>query len=149
MTENQMWDDFIKKYPEYKNEKYSAWHFCNDEKNANELAELVVKGEKTATASSLSIYRFEKEDLPKRGDLSIILNWDKEAKCIIKSTKVYLKAFNKVSEEHAYKEGEGDKSLEYWRVEHEKYFTKELSLYNAKFDEEMGVVCEEFEVIWK
>ena len=31
-----------------------------------------------------------------------------------------------VSEEHAYKEGEGDRSLAYWRAVHEEFFTKEF-----------------------
>ncbi|MGL5692993.1 MAG: ASCH domain-containing protein [Peptostreptococcaceae bacterium] len=149
MTEKQMWSEFIEKFPEYKDEEYTSWHFCNDEKNANELAELVLKGEKTATASALFIYRFEKEDLPKRNELSIILNWNKEAQCIIKTTNVYLRSFDKVSVEHAYKEGEDDKSLENWRKEHKKYFTQELKLYGIEFSEDMGIVCEEFEVIWK
>jgi len=43
---------------------YSVWHFCDNEKYANELAELVLKGLKTATASVYELYCIEGEDVP-------------------------------------------------------------------------------------
>lgn len=45
------------------NETYEAWHFGNNEKNASELADLVVNNEKTSTASGLCLYGFENEEL--------------------------------------------------------------------------------------
>lgn len=60
---------------------------------------------KTATCSAYDLYHAEGEPIPKVGDYSIILNSDGEAVCIIKTTTVYVTEFNKVSSEHAYKEG--------------------------------------------
>ena len=60
-----------------------------------------------------------------------------------------IKGLNAVSEEHAYKEGEGDRSLEYWRKVHKEFFTEELKSLNQEFDENMELVCEEFEVVYK
>lgn len=54
--------------------------------------------------------------------------------------------FCEVSEEQAYKEGEGDRSLAYWREVHRAVFTEELKEIGEIFSEEMLVVCEEFEV---
>ena len=34
--------------------------------------------------------------------------------------------FDEVSKEHAYKEGEGDRSLAYWRDVHEDFFAEEF-----------------------
>ena len=69
--------------------------------------------------------------------------------CIIKTLKVYVTEFNQVSEEHAFKEGEGDRSLDYWRKVHESFLTNELASVNKSFNENTKVVCEEFEVMYK
>ncbi len=45
-----------------------------------------------------------------------------------------------------YYEMEGDRSLEYWRNTHRRFFTDELRVDGLDFDEEMELVCEEFEV---
>lgn len=65
------------------------------------------------------------------------------------TTKVYLKPFNEVSKEHAYKEGEGDRSLDYWKEVHQEFFSEGLKVYNQAFDETMLIVCEEFKRVWK
>ena len=69
--------------------------------------------------------------------------------CIIKTLTVYVTKFNQVSEAHAFKEGEGDRSLDYWRKVHESFLTNELASVNKQFNENTKVVCEEFEVMCK
>lgn len=49
----------------------------------------------------------EAESIPGVGDISIILDKNGRAVCVIKNIKVYKTRFCDVSEEHAYKEGEG------------------------------------------
>ena len=88
----------------------------------------------------------EGEPLPEVGGYSIILDSKDQAVCIIRTTRVYTVKFNRVSEEHAWKEGEGDRSLEYWRNTHRRFFTDELRVDGLDFNEEMELVCEEFEV---
>lgn len=123
-----------------------AWAFGE---KADELAELVVQGIKTATSSAYALYATDGEPLPETGEYSVILDSRGSAKCIIKTTKVYVTAFDKVSEVHAYKEGEGDRSLAYWREVHEKFFTDCLKEAGLSFSSTMEVVCEEFEVVYK
>ena len=55
-----------------------------------------------------------------------------------------LVPFNEVSAEHAFKEGEGDKSLAYWQQVHEAFFTECLAEAGLEFSQETGVVLEEF-----
>ncbi len=124
---------------------YEAWAFGGD---PDKLAELVKCGTKTATCSALLFYELENEEIPKAGDYSVILDANDQAVCIIKTTRVYITTFREVSEEHAYKEGEGDRSLAYWRKVHKEFFTEELASIDRKFDEEMQLVCEEFELVW-
>lgn len=108
------------------------------------LAELVLNGIKTATASAYPLYEQEQEPLPKAGDYSVILNTKGEAVCIIRTTKVYVVPFREVSADHAFREGEDDRSLESWRKVHRDFFTREMNDEGLSFDEDMPVVCEEF-----
>ena len=121
--------------------EYDAWGFGD---NADALADLVLKGIKTATASAYPLYELEGEELPIEGQYNVVLWKDDTAACIIKTTKVYTTAFCDVSPEQAYKEGEGDRSLAYWRTVHRDFFMKELHEAGMTFAEDMKVVCEEF-----
>ena len=125
---------------------YEAWPFGEA---PDELADLVVQGTKTATCSAYELYIINDEPLPKAGDYSVILNSKEEAVCIIKTTKAYVTEFINVSAEHAFKEGEGDRSLEYWRKVHVNFLTNELASVNKAFNENTKVLCEEFEVVYQ
>ena len=57
--------------------------------------------------------------------------------------------FCDVGEDIAYKEGEGDQTLEYWRKAHEKYFREQCEEYGIEFSEDMEVITEEFELIFQ
>lgn len=124
---------------------YEAWSFGDD---ADGLAELVRMGIKTATSSAYDVYEDESEPIPQVGEYSVILDSRSEAVCIIRTTKVYVTAFDQVTAEHAYKEGEGDRSLAHWREVHQAFFTQELAMIHRRFDEGIRVVCEEFEVVY-
>lgn len=145
MTEKEIWKAFIAEN-NIDHCEYKAWSFGAE---ADLLAKLVVQGEKTATASAYPLYGLENEPLPKAGAYDVILNSKDEAVCIIQTKKVYVVPFHAVTAEHAYKEGEGDKSLAFWRKVHEKFFTECLEEVNLKFTSDMKVVCEEFEVVYK
>ena len=124
---------------------YEAWAFGGA---PDKLARLVASGIKTATCSSLELMRYEGETIPKIGDHSVILNSAGDAVCIIRTTWVYVETFERVTEEHAFKEGEGDKSLDYWRRIHREFFTEELGAVGLPFDEGSELVCEEFQVVY-
>ena len=112
------------------------------------LAELVAKGVKTATASAYDEYVHYEEELPKVGDLDVVLDGQGQAVAIIETTKVTVIPFREVSADHAYKEGEGDRSLTYWRQVHEELFTKWLADIGLTFSPESKVVLEEFHVVY-
>lgn len=124
--------------------EYEAWAFGEAQ---DKLAGLVMDGIKTATSSAYAVYEAENEPVPKEGSYSIILDSKGEAACIIKTINVDVVPYKNVSEEFAYKEGEGDRSLEYWRSVHEDFFTRELQAINMDFTEDTLVVCEEFELV--
>lgn len=139
MTAQEMWDRSGLKG------NYQAWAFGGA---PDKLAKFVLQGVKTSTCSALALYEYENEEIPKVGDYSVILDSDDQAVCIIRTTKVYIAAFDQVSERHAYLEGEGNRSLEYWRQVHEEFFTEELKNIQQEFDTKMELICEEFEVVF-
>lgn len=145
MTEKELWGLFNKKYhlPDC---EYDAWAFGVD---ADALAHLVLTGEKTATASAYPLYELEGEPLPEEGEYSVILDSGDHAVCVIQTTKVSVVPFCRVTAEHAYKEGEGDRSLGYWRKVHEKVFSQWLAEAGLEFTPDMRVVCEEFAVVYQ
>ncbi|MBQ7714473.1 MAG: ASCH domain-containing protein [Clostridia bacterium] len=124
---------------------YEAWSFGGDPDGSAELTE---KGIKTATCSALCFYESENEPLPQVGEYSVILDSKDNAVCIIKITKVYVTSFDRVTEEHAFKEGEGDRSLAYWKRVHKEFFSEELRSVGRCFDTKMSIVCEEFERVY-
>lgn len=126
-------------------EKCEAWAFGG---NPDKLAELVLRGVKTATSSLRVLYELEHEPLPKQGDYSVILDSRGDARCVIKTTRVCVVPFDKVSEAHAYKEGEGDRTLAFWRETHRDFFAGCLREAGLSFFGTMDVVCEEFEIAY-
>ena len=142
MKAQELWN----KYTTDKSLAYEAWAFGDD---PDGLAQLVVDGIKTATSSAYIFYELENEEIPKVGEYSIILNSKDEAVCIIQTTKVYIVPFHEVSEKHAYKEGERNRTLQDWREIHESFFKNEFKQVNVEFSEDMLVVCEEFQVVYK
>lgn len=127
-------------------ENLEKWHFELTEGACNYLLDLVLKGQKKATASSVLGYQIEGEEIPKEGNLSVITDWDGNPRCVIKTTRVRIIPYKDITFDIAKLEGEDD-ILESWRKNHEKFFTEEGKDLGYKFSEEMEVIFEEFEVI--
>ena len=144
MIPQEMWNAYKKTTPSIGDE-IDAWAFGVD---ADLLADLVLRGEKTATASAYDLYALEAESLPQEGTFDVILDSQNQAVCIAEITKVSVQPFNQVSAQHAYKEGEGDKSLTYWRQVHEDFFTDCLGEAGLTFTPESKVVLEEFRKVY-
>ncbi|NCT82692.1 MAG: ASCH domain-containing protein [Comamonadaceae bacterium] len=127
---------------------YEVCVFGDSEDLANELAELVLRGTKRATAGSVWSYEGEGKRIPMPGDLSIVTNWAGNPLCIIETESVEVVPFSEVSSEFAATEGEGDGSLSFWREAHRQYFTRECARAGRQFDENMLVACERFKVAY-
>jgi uncharacterized protein YhfF len=104
---------------------------------ADELLELVIRGVKTATCST--------EDEPNTstpGERWIVLDGRGLPRCVIESTEVTYRRFGEVDAAFAHDEGEGDRSLAYWRQAHRNYFGRQ-----GKFSEDMMLMCERFRLV--
>jgi uncharacterized protein YhfF len=104
---------------------------------ADQLLDLVLKGVKTATCST--------EDEPntsKPGERWIVLDGRGEPRCVIESTEVIYCRYSEVDAAFAHDEGEGDRSLAYWREAHRRYFAR-----LGRFSEDMMLMCERFRLV--
>ncbi|MBZ0298893.1 MAG: ASCH domain-containing protein [Anaerolineae bacterium] len=128
---------------------YSAWSFGDSPALADELGQLVVEGAKTATASAVWEYEHDGTPPPHVGELSVILAGDGTPLGILETTEVRTLTFNAVDSDFAAEEGEGDRSLAYWREAHRRYFSRVLPPIGRTFDETMPVLCERFRVVFQ
>ena len=126
-----------------------GWHFGGKGSGLeDELLELVIKGIKTGTSSWYETYQIDDEPLPKIGEQSFIMNSKDEPICVIEIVSVEVKPFLEVREDFAYLEGEGDRSLNYWRKTHIQFFKASSKNWGLSWDPEtQHVVCEIFKVL--
>lgn len=104
---------------------------------ADQLLELVLKRVKTATCST--------EDEPNTsspGERWVVLDGRGEPRCVIETTEVTYRKFMEVDAAFAHDEGEGDRSLLFWREAHRMYFGR-----LGKFSEDMTLMCERFQLV--
>lgn len=124
-----------------------AWAFGATPEQADALLALVVAGTKTATAGALWDYEAEGEELPTPGVLGIVTDGRGVPHALVVTTEVEVVPFGEVSGEHAYLEGEGDRSLALWREVHERFFT-EHAVHSRGFSRDMPVVLQRFAVLY-
>ena len=144
MTHQELWVAYRAVDPDA-GEDYEAWSFGDD---PDTLAASTRNGIKTATASAGIWYEMGEEPMPRAGEYSVILDSRDQAVCVIRTTRVYTVPFDQVSARHAWREGEGDRSLAHWRRVHEAFFRAELGQAGLEFSLDMPVVCEEFELVY-
>jgi uncharacterized protein YhfF/dihydrofolate reductase len=146
------WHSFLESLPEDDPTRSCgmpvAWGFGDGPGMADELGGLVYRRTKTATCSSLWEMEADEEPIPQPGDLSIILDGRGDPLCIIETTEVEVVPFNAVDEAFAFDEGEGDRSLAYWRAAHWRFFSRTCATLGRDPEETMPLVCERFRVVW-
>ena len=148
---HQYWQSYVQSLPKESGlppDEYQTWSFGNTPEMANELGALVCEGKKTATTSLVWSFEEGIERFPEVGDYSIILDSLGRPMCIIQTTELSVHAFDEVGEEHAYLEGEGDRSLRFWREAHWGFFSEECRKLGREPDAQMPVLCERFKLVF-
>jgi uncharacterized protein YhfF len=127
--------------------RVTAFSFGDSAALADELAALVVSGQKRATASLPVQFESEGVAPPASGDVSIVTRGDGTPVAIIGTTDVRLVPFGQVDAEFAATEGEGDGSLAYWRDAHTEFFGRVVARLGGRLDDATLVVCERFRLL--
>ena len=142
----EFWDNVRVARPALPTTLPEAWAFGATPEHADELLALVLNGAKTGTASSLWDYEATGDPLPQVGDLSIIVDGEGTPRAVIETIDLRTVPFDEVTDAHAYAEGEGDRTLQYWREVHERFW-REHSEGPRGFAPDMPVVCELFRLV--
>lgn len=127
---------------------YQVWYFGDSSAQARELAELVIAGVKTATASLRETNRLVPENAPVDNGYSVVTSFEGKPMCIIQTTEIRYLPFHGVDAAFAYDEGEDDRTLASWRDGHRAYFTREATRLGFGFDEDSIVCCERFRLVY-
>ena len=145
MTGSELWKEYAKKSG-LEDCPHSEWAFGGDSSTGSSPARA---GKKTATASADPRDGKANGSLPGRGGYGVCLDGKGNGVCIIRTDKVSIVPFSDVGEDHAYKEGEGDRSLEYWRRVHKEFFTECMEEAGLMFTPDIAVVLEEFSGVYR
>jgi uncharacterized protein YhfF len=148
----ELWGEFMRSGSEAASlavgASYSSWQFGHGVEQGDRLVALVLSGRKRATAGALWACEHDGEAVPVPGDFSVVTDGSGIARCVIRTTSVDIIALDAVDASFAHDEGEGDRSLEYWRSVHWDFFVRELSEMGIEARSDMPVVCERFEVVF-
>jgi uncharacterized protein YhfF len=127
---------------------YDVWRFGDSDALCDELLALVLEGRKTATAGLLWDYESDAEPAPRLGGHSVVTDSRGEPGCLLLTTEVRILPYIEVPADFAHDEGEGDRSLGFWRQAHWDYFARRCQALGRLPDERMPVVCERFRLLW-
>lgn len=144
----EFWQKFCAKNLEVKrDEPYEVWFFHHNRESSKKLAELVLAGRKQATASLME-YENDTGEGGTVGGYSVVTDFDGNPQCVIQTTEVCAIPFGEVDAQFAFDEGEGDRTLEYWRTAHTKFFIECCRDLNIEFDESMMICCKRFKKLF-
>lgn len=115
---------------------------------ADELAALVVAGEKQATTCLRRDFMTSGMRVPKPGDVSIVTDGKDKLRCIVRIVDVQTKSFRNVDEQFVQAEGGGDRSIDWWRAAYGRYFRRQAAREGFAFDENLDVVLIRFDLVW-
>lgn len=112
-----------------------TFSFGDTPKLADELLTLVLAGKKRATCWAV------REGLKgaELGKSMVALDSSKRPRAVLRIVELIQRRFNEVDAAFAYDEGEGDRSLPYWRDAHTRYFSR-----LGVFEPDMLLWCERF-----
>jgi uncharacterized protein YhfF len=146
------WQKFMSIVPTdspYRARSYTVEGWGDSPEMADELGDLIARGIKTATCSALWEWEAEGNPIPQKGGITVVVDGGGNPLCIVETTEVTIRQYNEVDAEFAQAEGEGDFSLEYWRDAHRTFFSRTLPKIGREFSEDMPLVRERFQVIYK
>jgi uncharacterized protein YhfF len=138
------WRQFCAKHSDINpDESCEVWHFANNTETADALAHLVIAGVKKATASLME-HDSDNGDGGIVGGYSVVTDFNGRPRCVIQTTEVRHLPFRDVDERFAFDEGEGDRTLDYWRRAHRRFFAECCVELGLEFNESMLICCKRF-----
>jgi uncharacterized protein YhfF len=151
MTHSKEIYDFWEKVKKEKNIEENfvdAWAFGDNPELKDELLGLILNGKKRTSTSLLKESEIEGYPRDEVGQYNIILDGRNKPAAVIKTVSVTPGKLHDVTEEHAYYEGEGDRSVETYLAEHIKYYKRIGEASGFEFNTDMDVEFVRFELVY-
>lgn len=146
-----LWQAYLTAHPERATdpELPSVERFGDSPELSDELLDLVLNGPKRATAALVAEFEDEGSPLPRIGSHWIACDAAGRPRAIIRSTELRIGPFTSVDAQFAYDEGEGERTLESWRDDHSRYWTRAGERLGIEWTHDMDIVFERFDVVWR
>jgi uncharacterized protein YhfF len=119
-------------------QKLETFSFGDSPELADELLALVLSGTKRATCWAESQGLLSAEV----GKAMVVLDGQGVPRAVVRTIELTKRRFDEVDAAFAHDEGEGDRSLPYWREAHRRYFTR-----LGRYAPDMMLWCERFELV--
>jgi uncharacterized protein YhfF len=126
-----------------------AWGFGDNPELVDELLGYIIQGIKRTSTGLVKENELEGWPEPKLGDYDIILDGRDKPVLVIKTVSLRRVKYRDVDADHAYWEGEGDRSLESYFREHDKYYKRRGEALGFEFNKDMLVDLSRFEIVYQ
>lgn len=127
----------------------SAFGGDGEDELADELAELVARGTKTATSTLLQYYQDGNHPIEQAGDHCIVPTSTGQPRCIIAMTEIRIISFDAVDADFAADYGEGERTLPWWRANLGEYYAAHSAALGWPFNPDTPLVCKRFQVVFQ
>lgn len=131
-----------------KRKRFTVVRLADRDELADELATQVLAGTMRARTTLSRDFDRRVRQLPRPGDLSVVVDGRSAPRCIIRITEVETKPMREVDERFAWDAGGGDRTLAWWMSAHQRYFKRRGEREGFAVDPDTVVVLERFEVVW-
>ena len=127
---------------------YVVDQFADTPEAATKVGKLVRDRIKTTTSSLVWGLEHIGEQLPKVGDIYLIVDGDGEPLCIIEMIEVEIKPFNAVDEQFAFEYGEGDRTLAFWLSDNWDFHSRWCIEIGREPSKTMPIVFQRFRLLY-
>lgn len=145
-----MWSEYAAAHPAAVRlcPEYTVEHFGDSAALAYDLLRAVTHGQKRATSELAAEFPARGESIPRVGSHWIACDGAGVPRVVLRSIELRLGSFASADARFAHDEGEDDRSLESWRIEHRRYWERGCAARGTKWSEDEEIVFERFSVVW-
>jgi len=145
----RFWQRYLQTRPDGAGRRYfEAFGFGNTPEMADDLADLVLRGIKTATSGLLWEYEDRQKPRYAVDDLHVVLSGAGEPLAVIETVELRILPFSEIDAAFARDYGEGDRTLAWWQTHLWDHYVEECTALGRTPAVEMPLLCERFTLVY-
>lgn len=147
--ERSFWNDYLAALPSKSRPKNPFVYagYAGGRKNTDALIRLYRAGKKTAGSGLVKDYETAGDPLPKPGNFWILLDSAGRPQFLLRTLRTEINLFGRIPKSVAMAEGEGDRSVVYWKKVHGRFFSPFLKDWGVDDIAKAEVITEHFEIV--